>query len=252
MDRLIKGLTKFISETYGADHQIIQAHPDYSRIINARHMQRIKALLDPVREYIVFGGHMDEKDLFIEPTIVLNPPADSLIMQEEIFGPILIINTVKDMQEGIEIANSKPHPLTVYIFSQDDEVNQHIIEQTTSGTVFINDCVTHYSESNIKFGGRGESGMGGLNGSHSFYELSHMRSVLKSLDSNSRKPFRTPRYSDQEVEKLNSLTLSTFNLKYVFPVMFFGLFWITYLWKLVTTCLFSKKKNNNKNRRKSD
>ncbi|CAL8141229.1 unnamed protein product [Orchesella dallaii] len=129
-----------LKEWYGDD---LKTNTDIPRIVNARHCKRLKALLETTRGKIVFGGDTDEKDLWIEPTIVVDVEEDDPLMQEEIFGPILPIITVNSVDEAIEFINKRPRPLALYSFAKNEKMNDRLIENTTSGGVCVNDTMWH-------------------------------------------------------------------------------------------------------------
>jgi aldehyde dehydrogenase (NAD+) len=222
-DKFIKGFIKTTEEFFGKNMQQRQNNPDFSRMINERHMYRVKELVDEVRDYVVYGGEMDLDDRYFDITIVKDPPADSKIMSDEIFGPVLLVKTVKSMNEAIDLVNSKSHPLNVYIFSKDRNMIEYIRDQTISGSVAVNECIVQYSETNFKFGGVGESGQGVMNGDDSFYTFSHQRSMLTSL-SDSRPKFRFPPYKDADMAQVNNAATSPIMTNFIIPIMMFVMF----------------------------
>ncbi|XP_044480150.1 aldehyde dehydrogenase family 3 member F1-like [Mangifera indica] len=152
-----------------------------SRIINKQHFLRLKNLLsDPaVKDSIVFGGSMDEDNLFIEPTILVDPPLDAAVMTEEIFGPVLPIITVKKIEESIGFINSRPKPLSIYAFTNNEALRRRMISETTSGSLVFNDAIIQYLADTLPFGGIGESGMGSYHGKFSFDTFSHYKAVVR-------------------------------------------------------------------------
>ncbi|KAM0838487.1 hypothetical protein ACQ4PT_060936 [Festuca glaucescens] len=154
---------------------------DMARILNEKHFNRLSGLLKDhnVSCSVVHGGGMDPKTLSIEPTILLNPPLDSDIMTEEIFGPLLPIITVKKIEDSIEFLNSKPKPLAIYAFTRNEALKQRIIKETSSGSVTFNDAIVQYGLESLPFGGVGQSGFGQYHGKYSFEMFSHKKAVLK-------------------------------------------------------------------------
>ncbi|KAL6633879.1 hypothetical protein ACP70R_026550 [Stipagrostis hirtigluma subsp. patula] len=152
-----------------------------ARVLNERQFQRLGALLDDPRvaSSVVHGGYFDPKTLSIEPTILLNPPLDSDIMTEEIFGPLLPIITVKKIEDSIRFLKSKPKPLAIYAFTTNEKLKRRIIEETSSGSVTFNDAIVQYGLDSIPFGGVGHSGFGQYHGKYSFEMFSHKKAVLK-------------------------------------------------------------------------
>ncbi|WZZ23693.1 hypothetical protein YC2023_007094 [Brassica napus] len=164
-----------------------------SRIVTKKHFQRLARLLnDPgVQASIVYGGSMDEEKLYIEPTILLDPPLDSEIMNEEIFGPILPIITLRDIQESIGFIKSKPKPLAIYAFTKDENLKTRILSETSSGSVTFNDVMIQYMCDALPFGGVGESGIGRYHGKYSFECFSHEKAIMEgslAMDLEARYP----------------------------------------------------------------
>jgi aldehyde dehydrogenase (NAD+) len=158
---------------YGVDPR---ESPDYGRIVNARHFDRLVGLLDGGSIY--HGGQHFRDDLFIAPTILVDVDANSPIMQDEVFGPILPVFTVQDLDEAIRIINARPPPLGVYVFAEDAEMSRALLESTKSGAAVINDCALQPLVHNLPFGGVGESGMGKYHGESGFRAYTNARSVL--------------------------------------------------------------------------
>lgn len=151
-----------------------------ARIVNKNQFSRLKEMLsDPlVKASIVHGGSFDEENLYIEPTILIDPPLDSTIMTEEIFGPILPIITLQKTEDGIGIIKARPKPLTIYAFTTDDELKRRLVSETSSGSLMFNDTIIHYAADTLPFGGVGESGFGRYHGKFSFDTFSHEKAVL--------------------------------------------------------------------------
>uniref|UniRef100_A0A673BEV8 Aldehyde dehydrogenase, dimeric NADP-preferring-like n=1 Tax=Sphaeramia orbicularis TaxID=375764 RepID=A0A673BEV8_9TELE len=156
-----------LREFYGADPK---CSPDYGRIINQRHFSRIMSLMEGYTP--VIGGQTDASQRYIAPTVLKDVPPHSRLMQEEIFGPLLPIVAVSDMDDAIRFVNEREKPLALYIFCSDKKV------KTTSGGVTVNDVMMHYTLSSLPFGGVGQSGMGCYHGKHTFDQLSHQRACL--------------------------------------------------------------------------
>ncbi|KAH1151284.1 hypothetical protein GLYMA_16G131700v4 [Glycine max] len=174
---LIELLKKIIRRFYGenpVESKVI------SRILNKQHFERLCNLLkDPlVAASIVHGGSVDEENLFIEPTILLDPPLDSQIMSEEIFGPLLPIITMDKIQESIEFINAKPKPLAIYAFTKDETFKRNILSETSSGSVVFNDTMVQFLCDTLPFGGVGQSGFGRYHGKYSFDTFSHEKAVM--------------------------------------------------------------------------
>ena len=171
---LVRALKQAVREFYGEDPQ---KSPDYGRIVNARHFERLSGYLDSGR--IVHGGQRDARDLYLAPTLLTEVLADSPAMQEEIFGPILPVLEFEALADALALLRDRPTPLALYLFSQDRATQARVLAETRSGGVCFNDTVTHMVGPDLPFGGLGESGMGAYHGRASFDGFTHQRSVLR-------------------------------------------------------------------------
>lgn len=174
-DDLITALSKTLREFYG---QNIQQSPDYGRIVNLKHYYRLTSLLNSAQMNIVFGGHSDEDERYIEPTLLDHVTNDSAIMQEEIFGPILPILTYQSLDEAIAFIHQRPKPLSLYLFSEDENATQRVINELSFGGGAINDTLMHLANPKLPFGGVGASGMGRYHGKYSFDTFTHEKSYI--------------------------------------------------------------------------
>ncbi|KAL8257178.1 hypothetical protein R6Q59_029219 [Mikania micrantha] len=176
--KLIEQLKKTIKIFYGDNVQKLKNH---SKIINKVHFNRLRGFLeDPaVANCIVYGGSFDDSNLIIEPTILLDPPLDAEIMNEEIFGPLLPIITMENIEESIEFINSKPKPLALYAFTKNENFKKLILAGTSSGSVTFNDTMIQFVCDDLPFGGVGQSGIGRYHGKYSFDTFSHEKAVLE-------------------------------------------------------------------------
>ncbi|XP_004486968.1 aldehyde dehydrogenase family 3 member F1-like [Cicer arietinum] len=192
-----------------------------ARIVNKKHSNRIKSLLSEpkVKESVVFGGSMDDDDLFIEPTILLDPPLDSAIMTEEIFAPLLPIITLEKIEDGIKFIKSKPKPLAIYVFTKSKTLQRRMVSETSSGSIVFNDAIIQYAVDTLPFGGVGESGLGRYHGKFSFDTFSHHKAVA-------RRSFYTDfwfRFPPWTLEKFQLLE-EAYNLDYIgIPLAILGL-----------------------------
>lgn len=174
-DDLITALSKTLREFYG---QNIQQSPDYGRIVNLKHYHRLMSLLNSAQMNIVFGGHSDEDERYIEPTLLDHVTNDSAIMQEEIFGPILPILTYQSLDEAIAFIHQRPKPLSLYLFSEDENATQRVINELSFGGGAINDTLMHLANPKLPFGGVGASGMGRYHDKYSFDTFTHEKSYI--------------------------------------------------------------------------
>lgn len=173
-EELLAHMKYFIKEFYGENSA---KSPDYPRIISQEAAERLAGLMKD--EEVYTGGAFDVQSRYIAPTILANVSPDSPVMQEEIFGPILPVLTVDDMNEAVDFINSRPKPLALYYFGRTAD-GKKIIAQTSSGGACINDTLLHVSNLNLPFGGVGNSGMGSYHGRNGFETFSHRRSVMIS------------------------------------------------------------------------
>lgn len=186
----------------------LQDNPDYTAIISTRHYDRLLALMtDAVSKgataiSLAPAGEpaYDSTRRKIAPHLILGVDDDMLIMQEEIFGPLLPIKTYSNRLEALAYINAHPRPLAAYYFGDDADRQQEFARQTTSGALVINDIMTHASIETVPFGGVGASGMGAYHGVHGFRRFSHAKAVVvQSQDGASNLRLRAP-YADKLVQ----------------------------------------------------
>lgn len=173
--------------------------PDYSRIISSYHCERIKNLINDSNCTILKGGEVDVPGRYFSPTLVTNIDIKSKIMVEEIFGPVLPIVKIKDIDEAIDIINTleKEKPLALYIFSKNRTLIDRIISEVPSGGVLVNDVMLHFANGFIPFGGIGRSGLGAYHGQFSFECFCRRRGIMRKDDHAIFDiPFRYPPYSN--------------------------------------------------------
>eukprot|EP00929_Paragymnodinium_shiwhaense_P113492 TRINITY_DN81789_c0_g1_i1.p1 TRINITY_DN81789_c0_g1~~TRINITY_DN81789_c0_g1_i1.p1 ORF type:complete len:521 (-),score=149.43 TRINITY_DN81789_c0_g1_i1:403-1965(-) len=176
----VAGMKKEVEKWYGKEPK---NSPDYGRIINGRHVNRIKGLLENTKGQIVTGNPdtIDDKDRFFPPTVVQGPSMTEPLMKEEIFGPVLPVVAVDSMTDAVEkIRGVCADPLALYVYSEDSSATNTILDNVTSGGVCINDSLNHLLNFNLPFGGVGSSGHGSYHGKAGFDEFTHKRSVLHS------------------------------------------------------------------------
>ena len=158
--------------------------PDYTAIINDRHVARLNGLLDDARQKgaeVILVGHRPDsaanRPRTIAPTLVLNAGDDCAVMQDEIFGPILPVRTYETIDEAVSFVNARPRPLALYYFGERDAECEKLLAQTTSGNVCINGTMMHVAQDDLPFGGIGPSGMGGYHGPEGFRAMSHAKGI---------------------------------------------------------------------------
>jgi aldehyde dehydrogenase (NAD+) len=148
------------------------------RIVNERHFNRLTTALAATKGEIVIGGGSDASSLNIQPTVVVDPAIDEPLMTDEIFGPILPVVTVRNLDEAIEFVNARPKPLAAYLFTKTKAVRERVIKEVPAGGMLINHLLFHFATHKLPFGGVGPSGLGAYHGKFGFEEFSHRKSVL--------------------------------------------------------------------------
>lgn len=178
-------LTEFrqvVKRMYNADERGVETSDSYARIVNNRHFQRIRSLLDDAVERgarVTMGGTMNNDQNFIEPTVVEGVNDGMRIMQEEIFGPVLPVVTFSTADEALALINSKEKPLALYIHSRSRQNIDYLMARTSAGDTVINDLMLQFGNVELPFGGVNNSGIGKSNGFFSFQELSNQRGVME-------------------------------------------------------------------------
>jgi aldehyde dehydrogenase (NAD+) len=167
----------FLEEVKAEHRRLYGAHPcaDVGRVINARHFARLLAYLKDGR--VLCGGEHDAATLKLHPTVLVDVPPDAPVMRDEIFGPILPVLPVADLDAAIRFINDRPRALALYFFSRDRRRHEELLRRTSSGGVTLNDTLIHYVNRELPFGGIGPSGMGRYHHQASFDTFSHQRSV---------------------------------------------------------------------------
>lgn len=175
--KLVDSLKEELEKFYGKNPL---ESKDLSRIVNPNHFARLTKLLDDekVSGKIIHGGEKNRTDLKFAPTILLDVPQDSLIMSEEIFGPLLPIITVDKVEESFDIINSGTKPLAAYLFTSNEKLKKQFVLTVSAGGLVVNDTTIHLAVETLPFGGVGESGMGAYHGKFSFDAFSHKKAVV--------------------------------------------------------------------------
>ena len=171
---LLGDLTKAVRRFYGDD---AQQSKDYGRMVNAQHFARVQSYLQQGR--VVHGGQVDEAERFIAPTLMTDVDPNSPLMQDEIFGPLLPVIEYETLDEAIRFVNARPKPLSLYVFSNNKQVQDRVLSETHSGNAGVNEVTAQFGSPFMPFGGVGASGMGSYHGRASFDAFSQRRSVLK-------------------------------------------------------------------------
>ena len=172
-DELIGYIRQEISKQLGENPL---ENKNYGKIINEKHFNRLCGLIN--QDKVVVGGKTLPETLKIEPTVMDNITWDDAVMKEEIFGPILPVLTYDNLDAVIDIIESKPHPLALYIFSSDKKNIKKVSVLCRYGGGCVNDVVVHLATPEMPFGGCGESGMGSYHGKFGFDTFTHKKSIL--------------------------------------------------------------------------
>ena len=175
-EELIKEFENVIIEFYGQD--IINSK-DFGRIINDRHMNRLNAILEHDKNKITFGGEVDFEKRYISPTIIRDVTLEDAVMNEEIFGPIIPVIKYKNMEDIKYYISHHKNPLALYVFSEDENFSEDIINRFSFGGGCVNDTISHVASAYLPFGGIGSSGMGNYHGKASFDTFTHTKSIVK-------------------------------------------------------------------------
>ena len=178
--------------------------PDYTSMVNQRHYDRVKGYIEEARdkgaqvvEINPNGENFSQQEhRKIAPHIIVNPSEDLGVMKDEVFGPILPLKTYTQTQDAVDYINSRPRPLGLYVFGDDTNERESILNNTTAGGVTINDVIMHIAQEELPFGGIGDSGMGSYHGPEGFKEFSHKKAVYKQINSEMLAMMRPP-YGDK-------------------------------------------------------
>lgn len=173
-DELLKLIINEIRVQFGEN---VRNSEDYPRIVNKSSLERLSGYLNDGKIY--YGGNIDEDNLYMEPTLIIKPDLNSPLMSDEIFGPILPILVYEDLDNVIKFINHREKPLALYYFSESKKKIKYVLTSTTSGGVTINDTIIHVANTNLPFGGVGNSGVGKYHGKESFETFTHNKSVMK-------------------------------------------------------------------------
>lgn len=194
-NKIVEYLKQEITSFYGA---VPLDNNNFPKVINEKHFNRLKGLM--ANENILVGGETNDREQ-IAPTILDGITAESPIMQEEIFGPILPIITFEDIKEVISFVGSREKPLALYLFTTDHGVENRILTSLSFGGGCVNDTIIHLATSHMGFGGVGNSGMGSYHGKASFDTFSHYKSIVKKYNWIDL-PFRYPPYTNLNLKLL--------------------------------------------------
>jgi coniferyl-aldehyde dehydrogenase len=163
----------------------VAANPDYTAIVDERHYRRLTALVDDARtkgaRIIAINPAQETLDPALRrlaPTLIVGANDTMAVMREEIFGPLLPIETYTSFDEAIARINTRPHPLAFYYFGRDGAQRRRVLAQTIAGGVTVNDTLWHFAHENLPFGGVGASGNGTYHGEAGFLTFTHQKPVF--------------------------------------------------------------------------
>jgi coniferyl-aldehyde dehydrogenase len=211
-DALVDAMVKRFSEMFPT----IIDNPDYTSVVNARHLDRLQSYIADAREK---GADVREinpanEDMSTQQGthkmplhIVVDPTDDMLVMQEELFGAIICVKSYKDINDAIRYVNSRPRPLALYYFGEDKAEERKVLDKTISGGVALNDVMAHTGCENLPFGGVGASGMGNYHGHAGFLTFSHEKAVYRQTKVDlTELAGMNPPYTDKCRAQLDKLT----------------------------------------------
>ena len=155
-----------------------EPEPAGKRIVNQRQFDRLAGYLSATKGTVALGGGTDASALRIQPTVVVDPDPEELLMTNEIFGPILPVLTVQSLDEAIKFVNSRPKPLSAYLFTKTKSIRERVIREVPAGGMLVNHLAFQVTTAKLPFGGVGPSGMGAYHGKYGFEEFSHSKTVM--------------------------------------------------------------------------
>ncbi|NNE32585.1 MAG: aldehyde dehydrogenase family protein [Winogradskyella sp.] len=178
-DNFIEACKKWLNHYFTANPKASQS---YGRIVTDKHFERLESYLQEAEQKngkVELGGNRDSSSKYIEPTIISDLKPEAMLLEDEIFGPILPIVTYKSLDLAITYINSKARPLALYIFSSNKTNIKKIINNTRAGGTCINNTIIHYTNHNLPFGGINNSGIGKSHGFFGFEAFSNKRAFIK-------------------------------------------------------------------------
>jgi len=202
-DEFIAALVKVYHEFWpkGPFHK----DSSWGSIVNPTHHARLRSMLERTKGKIVIGGEYDGEKR-IAPTIVKDVTVDDSLMEDEIFGPILPLIAVDDLEEAIRIVRAQPVALAVYAFTNNEEVKKRLVYETKSGTLSVNEPFGQVAVIEMPFGGQGESGHGAWYGKFAFDTFTHLRGYVDVPPT--QEPLLAPRYPPYTEEQYQNLTFA--------------------------------------------
>jgi coniferyl-aldehyde dehydrogenase len=182
LDEFVEEARAWVARAYPG----MPLNPDYTGMVSQAHAERMSALVDDARskgaQVIELGaarGATGASDRMCAPALILGATAEMRVMQEEIFGPLLPVESYERIEEAIAAINARPRPLALYYFGTNRAEMNYVLERTVSGGVTVNDVAMHFLAEELPFGGIGASGMGAYHGIQGFHRFSHARAIFR-------------------------------------------------------------------------
>lgn len=175
-DELVKKIKAVLKQFY--NNSAVDSN-DYGKIVNERQFDRLASIIEQEQDHILYGGHYQKDSLFIEPTLIEASSWENSAMQDELFGPLLPIMSYDIISDAIQMVREHPKPLSLYIFTEDKNIEKQVLSQISFGGGCVNDTISHTANHHMPFGGVGHSGMGAYHGKYSFELFTHSKSILK-------------------------------------------------------------------------
>lgn len=221
-EKVIECAKKHLAIFYGDNQKV---SPDIPRVITDRHFNRLVNFIQ--NHNVAVGGDFDASDRYIQPTILRNVKRTDQIMEEEIFGPILPIVNIRNVNEFIDYVNAGKKPLAMYIFSKNKADVENILKETTAGGVTVNDTLMHITVESLPFGGVGTSGMGSYHGKRTIDTFLHEKGVVKRNFNKFLEKLqfmKYPPYTDNKVTMINTFMTKRVGIptKYLSHVLTFS------------------------------
>jgi aldehyde dehydrogenase (NAD+) len=199
LPQFVDAMKNAIATMYGAAAQ----SPDYCRIINHHHFERVCRLIDDATACgaaILAGGERDEAQKYIAPTLLTGAHEGAAVMQEEIFGPVLPVLAYNDLAEPIAAINARPKPLALYVYAKNRVPVDRVLQETSAGGTCVNASLLQFGHNNLPYGGINNSGLGNAHGFYGFRAFSHERAVLE--DKFSITPMLFPPYTKRVTQMI--------------------------------------------------
>ena len=195
-DALLAEMRQAIGRYYGNDNEAIKASKSFARVVNAQHFARLAGLLEDAQARgatVAQGGSFDERQCYIEPTILTNVPAGAAILEEEIFGPLLPVLTFAELPETAAYVNARLKPLAQYVFTTSPTNRRYLLSSIAAGGAAVNETIIQLAHPDLPFGGVGNSGLGKAHGHAGFLAFSNEKAVLRQrVGLTGIKPFYPP------------------------------------------------------------